>query len=81
MFFGFSHREMMEMPEKTFNEYWMAITQIEAQETLKSMEVSDWPHLDKQPRRIKSKKLYKLAYPEQEGKYMTLSELESKLKG
>ena len=82
MFYGFSHEEMTKMPEHVFQEYWLAITQIEAQEMLKAMDVQDWPNTKAHKREDKRRKLYDEAYPMREvGKVLTLSELENKLKG
>ena len=44
--------------------YWQAITLIEAQETLKSLIISDWPNLKNTEREKRHRQLHMDAYPD-----------------
>jgi hypothetical protein len=44
-------------------EYWLAITAIEAQEALVQMQVADYPHAKPEQRKRVYRKMHKLAYP------------------
>lgn len=45
-------------------EYWLAITAIEAQEALVHMQVADYPHLKKDNRRQAHRRMHSLAHPD-----------------
>ena len=62
-FYGFSHKDMLDMHADDFHQYWQAITVIEAQDMLKQMKVSDHPHVKQDNRSAFHKELQKQAYP------------------
>ena len=48
---GLSPEQLDEMPVTEFNQYWLAITKIEAQEMLLNLTISDYPQLKPARRR------------------------------
>jgi hypothetical protein len=62
-FYGMSVDEARNMPVEIADQFWLAITQIEAQEMLIAMKVSDFPHLKKQSRESLGREIHKQAYP------------------
>ena len=58
-----------------FNEYWGAITMIEAQAMLTDLTIQDYPHLKKHKRNQIHRKLSSLAYPEKKRELMTTKEI------
>jgi hypothetical protein len=57
---GLTPRELDEMSVIEFDQYWLAITKIEAQEMLLEFTVADYPHLKPNRRREVYNKLKKL---------------------
>jgi hypothetical protein len=60
----------------------MAITVLEAQEMLLQMQVSDYPHLKKEPRQRLHRQLHRQAYPgihDPNAKPVTTAELNQKI--
>lgn len=43
--YGWTDKEISSMPAKVFNQYWIAITPIEADEMIRGMKVAVYPHL------------------------------------
>jgi len=54
------------MPVNVFDEYYMAITTLEAQEMLVEMRLSDYPNMKKNDRSKLHRQMFKLAYPKTE---------------
>ena len=74
-FYGISPIEAGRMPIDEFEDYYQAITILEARETLKDLRVSDWPHQSKDDRKQFHRELHKMAFPDVKSKPMTLDEL------
>lgn len=51
------------MPADIFNEFWEAITVIEARQMLTQMTVADYPNLKKPDREKLHRQIYELAHP------------------
>lgn len=62
-FYGWTNEQLQQLDVDEFNDYWHAITIIEAQEQLKRLSVADWPNLKKQSREKQHRQLHKDAYP------------------
>lgn len=62
-FYGFSHKEVMQMPVNRFEMYWQAMQVIDAQLMLQSLTVSDYPNSGKETRKKIHRQLHKMAYP------------------
>lgn len=54
---------MRQLPVSDAHDYWLAITQIEAQDILIKLRISDWPNMKSSERRKWHRELYKMAYP------------------
>lgn len=55
--------DVLKMPANMFNEFWEAITVIEAQTMLTGMTVADYPHIRKQDRTNVHRRIYEMAHP------------------
>lgn len=64
-----------------FEEYYQAITQIEAREVLLKLKISDWAYMSKDDRKQWHRELHKMAGYEVKSKQMTLDELKGVLNG
>jgi hypothetical protein len=64
-----------------FEEYYQAITQIEAREVLLKLKIADWAHMSKEDRKQWHRELHKMAKYEVNSKQMTLDELRGMLNG
>lgn len=62
-FYGWTHDQLMSLSIDELNNYWQAITSIEAQELLKKLTVVDWPNMKKSQREKLHRQLYGDAYP------------------
>lgn len=62
-FYGWTDKYLKGLDIDTFEDYWLAITCIEAQEMLKAFDVSAWPTMKKSQREKLHKALFKKAYP------------------
>ena len=62
-FYGFSHKEVMDMEIGVFDMYCEAIQIIEAQNLLIQFTANDWPNMKKQDREQKHRKLHQMAFP------------------
>ena len=64
------------MTSECFEEYWQAITKLEAQKMLSDFTVADYPHLKNNQRQDIYKKINNLAYFDRDKKYITFEELD-----
>lgn len=55
--------DLANLPKRTLDIMWECITVIEAQDQLKSFNISDWPNMKKAQRQKLHKELYRQAYP------------------
>lgn len=62
-FYGWTHDQLMDLSIDLFDEYWQAITVIEAQEQLKLLSAQDWTKLKQGTREKQHKQLHRDAYP------------------
>ena len=73
------------MRADVFHQYWLAITVVEAQDMLKQMQISDYPHLKKEDRKRVYSSIQKQAYPiieeRAEEKLLTSEDIASFLQG
>ena len=63
-FYGFSHEEISEMPQKSVMDYWRAVNVLEARELLTQLRVICHPHHKRPEQKKFSDHLFKNAYPE-----------------
>lgn len=60
----------------TAEDYWQAVTILQAQEALIQMKIADYPNMKKADRQKLHKELHKKAYPKNgDGKKLTTEEL------
>lgn len=71
------------MTNQDFEQFWQAITVIEAQEMLIGIKVADFPHYKKPQREKLSRELHKQAYPREyeNRKSITAKELGALING
>lgn len=62
-FYGWTDGQIDQLSVDKIDLYWQAITTIEAQEMLKQLTVSDWPHLKQNQRETIHRRLFQDAYP------------------
>lgn len=60
---GLDPEKCFRMPIEFFNQMWLAITVIEAQEAIQARNVAGWPYVSKADREKIHKDLFKEAYP------------------
>ncbi len=58
-----NYKDVLEMPNDLFLQFWNSITVIEARDMLSQMTIGDYPQMKKENRTSIHKKIYKLAYP------------------
>jgi hypothetical protein len=73
-FYGFSHKDMMDMDTQTFYAYYDSITAIEAQNAILGTTVATFPHMKPADRKKLNKRLNNNAYPIKEQKPTLSSE-------
>lgn len=71
------------MDVQEFNDYWIAIEVLEAQEALVSMGMHDWPSLKRNDRAERHRKLHASAYPRawEQKKEVSGAEMSTIIKG
>lgn len=62
-FYGWTHEYILGLPVDVVNSYWLAITQIEAQEILIKMRLADYPQIKQTGRTSWHREMHRLAYP------------------
>jgi len=68
------------MYEEEASGYWLAISTIEAQQTLLKLRLMDWPNMKKQDRQSWHRQLHKVAYPEtHSGKELSTKDLAARI--
>lgn len=71
----------MEMDHATLEQYWRAITVIEAQDALIALKVADFPYQNRNDRQRTHRQFHKLAYPRSaSGDVLSTKELSERLK-
>ena len=63
-FYGFSHKEVMQMPVDTFEMYWEAMGVIDAQSMMRSFTIQDYPNAKAETRKRLHRQIHKKAYPD-----------------
>jgi hypothetical protein len=73
----------MEMSVEDFNDYWISIAVLEAQEALVCMGMHDWPSLKRNDRSDRHRKLHATAYPRawEQSKEVSGDQMASIIKG
>lgn len=76
-FYGWTHDQIEQLDVENFENYWGAIPIIEAQQLMKNLTASDWPHLKENSRESLHRQLYEQAYPDsfKETKQLATSDL------
>jgi len=77
-FYGWSHDEVNRLSIRVFNQYYKAITHLEAEELLNECMVGDYPHLKKKERSKIHGKLNSMVYQE-DVPVMTMDQFARKL--
>lgn len=80
-FYGWSPLEVAELDGSEAEEYYLAITQIEAQQTLLALNVQDWPNMKPDKRQKWHRAIHKLAYPATHKKQVTTADLARLISG
>ena len=60
---GYTLKTLSELPKRTLDVMWEAITIIEAQDQLSLLSALDWPNMKKQKRQEVHRDLFRKAYP------------------
>ena len=60
---GYTLKALSELPKRTLDVMWEAITIIEAQDQLSLLSALDWPNMKKQKRQEVHRDLFRKAYP------------------
>lgn len=68
------------MEAELVNSLWLAITPLEAQETLLALKIASFTKMKESDRKDFHKKIYRAAYPKENKRKMSLDELEARLK-
>jgi hypothetical protein len=71
-------QELGQLPKKTLDAMWEAITIIEAQEQLKLLTALDWQNMKKEQRAKTHRELFRQAYPSsiKEKNYVSVEDLQ-----
>lgn len=62
-FYGWTNDQIEDLPIDLFENYWSAITVIEAQEMLKNLTIQDWTKMKNSSREKLHRQLHRDAYP------------------
>lgn len=62
-FYGWTDKYIRSLDWMVGEDYWHAITMIEAQEALIQMRIADYPHLKKRDREKMHRSMHDVAYP------------------
>ena len=63
-FYGLKPSEIASLEVDDYQDLWLAISQIEAQEILVNLGIVTYPHMRKEDREEYHRKHYKIAYPD-----------------
>lgn len=76
---AYNLKELAELPKRTLDVMWEAITIIEAQDQLALLSALDWPNLKKNKRQEMHREVYRKAYPStlREKNYVSVDDLKS----
>lgn len=76
-FYGWNLADIEALDYEDFNQYWLAITMIEAQEALVTMTLSDYPNMKDKDRKKLHKDMHSKAYFKQEERVVKVEDLQN----
>lgn len=74
-FYGWSIEDIKNLEQDDAHDWYAAITQIEAQQTLLLLKIQDWPDMKKESRSTWHKELHRMAYPATHKELVSTEEL------
>ena len=76
-FYGWNLADLETLPFEEFNQFWLAITMIEAQEALVKMTLTDYPNMKDRDRKKLHKEMHSKAYFKEEERVVKVEDLQN----